>query len=563
MKKTRLFVSLIFILAFFVQVPGASAQSNYSFNLTREIVHVFWNSDGTVALDYVLTFANDSNAHVIDFVDVGMPNGNYDWNSISADINGSTLSISSDFQGDGPYGFAVDMGSHAILAGQTGTVHIYVGRISNMYYPNEDLPDTHAGGQFAPAYWTTAHGATDMTVIFHLPPGVQTEESIYYPASSGWPCDPNPQAMIDNEGRILYTWACPQASGDRQYTFGMSIPKQYIPEESIVVAPAFDLSGLLNTIFGNLSSICCVGFFGLMFIGFPILGAVNQRKRKLQYMPPKIAIEGHGIKRGLTAVEAGLLMDQPLDKIMTMILFGVVKKNAAAVLSRDPLKLQLTKPEPEGLHEYEKEFLAAFADPNKQPKAGLQAMMVNLVKSVSEKMKGFSRKETVDYYKAIMERAWQQIAAAGTPQVKSELFEQAMEWTMLDKNYDDRTRRTFTGPVFLPSWWSSYDPTYRQLATTTGSTKTAAPTISAGRSTTSVPGAAFAASVVNGVQGFSSRTLGDIKAFTSGVTNRTNPIPKATSTSYSRSGGGGGGGSSCACACACAGCACACAGGGR
>jgi hypothetical protein len=565
MKKLRLFAAFVLILVLSAQVSGASAQSNYSFNLASEIVHIFWNNDGTIALDYVLTFANDPGAHVIDFVDMGMPNGNYDWGSISADSNGNALSISSDFQGDGPYGFAVDMGGYAIQPGQTGTVHVYVGRISNMYYPNTDQPDTHASGEFAPAYWTTAHGSTNMIVIFHLPPGVQSNESIYYPASGGWPCDANPQSEIDNEGRILFNWTCPTASGDRQYTFGMSIPKQYIPADAIVVAPAFDFSGLLSTIFANLSTICCFGFFGLMFVGVPILSAVNQRKRKLQYMPPKISIEGHGIKRGLTAVESAVLMETPLDKVMTMILFGVVKKNAASVVTREPLKLQVAQTLPEGLHEYEKDFVAAFADPNKLPKAGLQEMTVKLIKAVSDKMKGFSRKETVDYYKGIMERAWQQIEAAGTPEIKSEMYEQAMEWTMLDKNYEDRTRRTFTGPVYVPMWWGNYDPSYRPTSTIS-SGKTAAPTISSvpssGRSSVSVPGSAFAASVVNSVQGFSSRALGDVKTFTSGVTNRTNPVPQATASSRSSSGGGGGG-RSCACACACAGCACACAGGGR
>ena len=48
-------------------------------------------------------------------------------------------------------------------------------------------------------------------------------------------------------------------------------------------------------------------------------------------------------------------------------------------------------------------------------------MTVKLVNSLSDKMKGFSRKETVAYYKSIMERAWQQIEAAGTPEVKSQM----------------------------------------------------------------------------------------------------------------------------------------------
>ena len=75
--------------------------------------------------------------------------------------------------------------------------------------------------------------------------------------------------------------------------------------------------------------LCFGGIAGLI-----VWGINSDRRRKLQYLPPKIAIEGHGIKRGLTAVEAGILMEETMDKIMTMILFGVLKKNAATVTSR-------------------------------------------------------------------------------------------------------------------------------------------------------------------------------------------------------------------------------------
>jgi hypothetical protein len=251
-------------------------------------------------------------------------------------------------------------------------------------------------------------------------------------------------------------------------------------------------------------------------------------------------------------------MEQPLDKVMTMILFGVVKKGAATVVTRDPLKLQLASPQPADLHPYEQDFLTAFAGETEAARRkGLQEMTVKMVNSLSEKMKGFSRKESVAYYQSIMERAWQQIEQAGTPEVKSQMYEDAMEWTMLDNDYDNRTRRVFTGPVFVPMWWGRYDPGYRPVSSG-GAPSMSVPT--SGR--VSVPGSAFAASVVTGVQGFSSRVLGDVRSFTSGVTNRTNPVPK-TSSSSSGWKGGGGGGRSCACACACAGCACACAGGGR
>jgi len=554
--KRRIILLLVTVLLL-VTTSSAAAQE-YSFNLNQEIVHVFWNSDGTLSLDYYFVFTNDPGAHVIDFVDVGMPNSDYDFSSITADVDGKSLNISSDFQGDGPYGFSVDMGAYAIQPGEAGHVHIAVGRITHMLYNDTNEPKTYASGEFSPAYWTTAHGATDLTVVFHLPPDMPPGEPRYHNPAGGWPGNDAPQAAYDNQNRVTYTWHSSAANGYTQYTFGMSFPKQYVPASAIVQPSIWEQLGI------SADTLISFGFFaccGLFFVGVPLLSAINGRRRKMQYLPPKISIEGHGIKRGLTAVEAAILTEQPLDKVMTMILFGVVKKNAAAVITRDPLALQVTQPQPEGLQGYEKDFLTAFAAPDLAARRkSLQEMTVNLVKSVSEKMKGFSRKETMDYYKSIMERAWQQIEAAGTPDVKSQMYDEALEWTMLDKNYDEHTRRVFTGPIFVPMWWGRYDPAYRPV--TSGAPKMASvtPTTSGGR--TSLPGAAFAASVVGGVQNFSSKVIGDVSAFTSGVTNRTNPIPK-TSSSSSWKGGGGGGGHSCACACACAGCACACAGGGR
>ena len=556
--RSRIFATLLLIAALFFFVSSAAAQSSYSFSLNQEVVQAFWNSDGTLALDYQLSFVNDPSGHPIDFVDMGMPNGNFDLSTVRADVSGHSVDVStSDYQGTGS-GFAVVMGSSTIPSGGSGTVHVSVGSITGVLYKDTSNPTTDASADFAPLYFGSqyVHGSTDLTMIFHLPPGVQPAEPRYHATQGGWPCADQPATALDNENRVTYTWQCASANGSTQYTFGASFPQKYIPAGAIVVPAAFDFGKFLSGLGNNLQPFCCIGFFLLLFIGGPIWSAVSASKRKLAYLPPKIQIEGHGIKRGLTAVEAGILMEEPLDKVMTMILFGVVKKNAATVVTKDPLKLQIVNPQPADLHDYEKDFLQAFAnDDLALRRKGLQDMTVKLVNSISDKMKGFSRKETIDFYKSIMERAWQQIETAGTPEVKSQMYDESLEWTMLDKNYDERTRRVFTGPVFIPMWWGRYDPGYHPVST--GSVPSASMPSSGSRS--SLPGSAFAASVVTGVQGFSTKVLGDVKSFTSGVTNKTNPVPVAKSSGYS----GGGGSHSCACACACAGCACACAGGGR
>jgi hypothetical protein len=90
--KLRLLASFILVALMMTMVSSVAAQS-YSFSLDQNTVNVYWNEDGTLALDYLLVFSNDPGAHVIDFVDLGMPNNNYDWNSISADVDGNMVGI--------------------------------------------------------------------------------------------------------------------------------------------------------------------------------------------------------------------------------------------------------------------------------------------------------------------------------------------------------------------------------------------------------------------------------------------------------------------------------------
>jgi len=549
MKKIFL-IALVILLTVGV-VTSASAQDlPYYFQVEKQVVNVYWNADGSMSLDYKWTFINQTGSHEIDFVDVGMPNYSFDMSTVKADVDGAPVTVSmSDYQGGGS-GFAVVMGSQSIPASGKATVHVYVGKITGVLYP-DDEDETYASAVFAPNYFGSKYvtGATDLTMIYHLPPDIAPEEPKWHTAPSGFPSEPT--AAYDSNNRVTYTWRNASASASDYYLFGSSFPKTYVPAETVQVKP---IEPPMDE--DSFFSLCCGGFFIFMFIGMPAISAVQAKKRKMQYLPPKVSIEGHGIKRGLTAAESAILMEQPLDKVLTMILFGVVKKEAAKVLDRDPLKLEIASPLPEKLHEYEKDFLAAFKEPDAPKRSrAIQEMMINFVKSVSEKMKGFSRKETTDYYKSIMERAWQQIEAADTPEVKSQKYEEALEWTMLDTDYDDRTRRTFNTPIFLPRWWGSYDPTYRPTPTATSAFPTGLPTST---SRGSLPGADFAAQMVTGVQTFSQKTIGNLNTFTEKITGKTNPPPKSSG----RSGGGRSGGG-CACACACAGCACACAGGGR
>ena len=557
MKKTFLFLLLIIVLL----IPSAAYAQDYYFSLDQETVHVYWEADGTLDLIYEFVFTNQPEGHAIEYVDVGLPNNQYSDSNISADVNGQPLSYisSSGYEGSGSSGVAVGLGSNSIPPGGQGVVRVFIDGIDDVLFPDTESDD-YASAVFMPSYFGSQYvsGTTDITVVYHLPPGVQPEEPRWHSAPNGF--SSSPITGIDTLGQITYTWRNSSGDPSARYKFGASFPSSYVPASAVSKPTPWQQLGIPAE---AVTAILCVGGFIGFIVLIIVISVSSSRKRKMKYLPPKIRIEGHGIKRGLTAIEAAILLERPADKIFTMILFSLIQKNAAKVLSQEPLKLEFSDELPENLRKYETQFIEAFKkDTDRVRKTELQDLMIDLIKSVGKKMKGFSHRESVRYYEDIIKRAWKQVEDADTPEVKSEKFNSHMGWTMLDGDFEDKTQDVFrTGPVYVPIWWNRYDPTYR---TAGSSGKISSPSRSGGGSALpNLPGGEFAASMATGISNFSSDVVGNITDFTSRITQKTNPVPKPTSSSGGRSGWSSGGGSSCACACACAGCACACAGGGR
>lgn len=546
--SVRIRVALIaLLLVAAVVVPAAVAQE-YRAGVPEQVVDLFINQDGTVEIVYDITFTADPSSGPIDVVDVGMPTDDY--GNVSASLDGVAL----DMPFPSPYvdpGVAVEFGTQAIQPGDTGTLHVEA-TVRNMIY--QDTDDTeYASLQFAPTYYDSdyVYGDTRLVVIFHFPPGVGPDDPRYHEQEFT-------EARVE-DGRVIYTWVREDASPSREYRYGASFPKAVLAEGVVQAAPAFniDFTACCN------SPLIWIALFGGGWALLAALGARSQKKRKMQYLPPSLAVEGTGIKRGLTAVEAAVLLEAPLNKVVTMILFGLVKKGAVAVESEKPLKLRVLREESPDLKlwYYERRFVKAIEEDGRLDEPALRDMIVDLIGDVNKKLTGFDRSDTKAYYKDIAARAWNQVEAADTPEVLGKRWSEGLEWTMLQDDWDDRTRDVFRDrPVVLPSWWWFYRP----WAAGAGMPRPAAAGPSAsplggGTPVTlpTLPGGDFANTVVTGIENAANTVVSSVESFTGKVAQTTNPPPKPSSTSR------GGGGYSCACACACAGCACACAGGGR
>jgi hypothetical protein len=402
--------------------------------------------------------------------------------------------------------------------------------------------DAYASCVFSPTWFGSEFttGSTRLTVAFVFPPGVTAEQARWHEDEGG-----EPTRRSVEGGRVQYIWEREEASPSEQYYFGISFPRSAVAE--VRSPPRF---GWLGGLFGGLVTLAtkfcgCIIPLGI-FALIAVAGAVNRRRRRMKYFPPQAKVEGVEIKRGLTAPEAAVILERPLNDVLTIILFGLVKKGALAVTAREPfLEVEKLPFNENGLRPYEKEFLACAEPHGFLGEDCLREVLISLIKSVQKKMKGFSHRETVAYYRKIVKTAWRLVKEADTPEVKLEEFTNGLEWTMLDDDFGGRTRDVFAGyGVPRPYWWGRLAPA-------------AGPKGDASFDVPTLPGANFANGVVTRLEGIADNVVHKLESFTGKVTATTNPPPVTTSSGGGYSGGG------CACACACAGCACACAGGGR
>ncbi len=564
-KQFRLITifSLVACLTLIGITPTASAQS-YKFSVDRNISHVYVNADGSADIEYILTFTCAQFAHAIDIVDIGLPNNTYDLKSAQASFSpgvgeGQRVALSRIYQSEMvDIGVEIHLGQHTIQPGKQGTLFFRI-NIKEMVYADSKDKD-YASLEFAPHYYDkkNAVGKTYLEVNFHFPPGLTSDEPRYHKEQY--------HSATVQDGRFVFTYAYPETNGYTRYLHGISFPRKYVNTVHKAPLLGFAFTATVKKIFGFIfSEQGCFSIFGIFFfVVLPLLGTVQSKKRKMKYLPPALSVEGVGIKRGLTAVEAAILLETPLNRVLTMILFGILKKRGVVVLEENPLTLEKVDPLPEAnWRDYELEFLGSIRSDGSLDEKKLQKMVVELIKELDKRLKGFSRKETIAYYKSIVDRAWQQVQSDTVPEVQSKHFDQGLEWMMLDKEFETRTNQTFTsGPVYMPPWWAYYRPWRSRVSTARmdgGSIGTPGRSGGGGSPMTlpTLPGAAFAGAVVSGIERTAGGIVTRLDGFTSGVTQVTNPPPVSSSSGGGRSSGG------CACACACAGCACACAGGGR
>ena len=525
-------------LSFVALVPLVRAQA-VTYSASREWTKVWINTDSSVNILYNITFSYLSGSPQGLF-DIGMPKGGFQIGYVE-DISGQSLQYQ-DISSGGYSAVEVTL-KKPIILNQPITFILYA-TVPGMVYSDNTNPGND-GLQFFPSTFPSATGSIgDLRVEIVLPPGVQTSEVKYPP---GLPFD-NVFVDINDNNRTAVYWSRTSWPQGQTFESGVSFPAKYVSQ----------LHGLLSIL------PFVVAVIVLIFV--VIAGIVVVKRGQLggymksAYESPRISIEALGANRSLTAVEAGLVIGLKPTRVLTMMLYGLLLKRMVALMETEPLlKLEkLEKPEGEsasGPRYYENDYLQAIKPDGTLDEKALAHTYQGLVDNVNQRLRGYSREDTVNYYKSIVDKAWTQVTQAGTPELKGDALDKNLDWLLADEKFDDRLRTAFPPTVIISPnpawWWYSGGPTRQPTAQTTPTT---APTKIA-----PLPGQDFANNIVRGLEATSNNMVKDMQALANmlipfaaaqkegSVTGR----PSCVCACHA-----------CACACACVSCACACAGGG-
>lgn len=546
-RRAVIAAALFVLIALAVCLPegptGKVAAQNPSFSLAEERANVTVMQDGSVNIDYKFVFTN---VGFLDGVDIGMPNNRYDLSTATAQIIVEGQVRAPRLIHDSPYvqpGVAVELDSTTVAMVQGGGSFTLLFHINNPHMVYSD-PNTEgmAGVAFTPTWFDPSYqngdtGLLNASII--LPEGMISLSEVTYLTNQ-----PYDGLYFDGLiGRGVATWEASGVSpGDQAagaFDVGAGFPKQYV---AVYYDPSSDPNtggGSIGEDLGILAGLLAPLIFISLFVGMFVVAIRGGAKRRSDYFAPQLSVVGAGPRRDLTAPEAAVVLERPLEDIATMILFGLIRKDKVKVVSESyPMRLQ--KSVTEGEYSYETAYLNAIQPNGLMDRNLLRTCLVGLIKTTQKKLQGFDFNATRTYYKTIVDKAWEQVMAAKTPEEIAAVLKQNNDWMMADRNYEDRMRRTvYTHPVFLPGTW----PSQGGIGKVPGF-----PTTGGGN---------LAQDYVSKVKGASNNLVNDMKGLARQVVPFTNPIP-VNSTSASRSGFSGGGGGHCACACACA-----CAGGGR
>ena len=535
--KSMLLIIVFVLFVNFTFIPLVYGPGTY--HIEKQWIKIWINKDGTIDLLHNLTFVCDTGNFT--WITVGQPNKDFMiWSCVDQYNRSLTATkIVDDWTGVEIYFKDV------LYPGQKITI-ILLTNVDRMVWEDEMNP-----GNVCVMFtlWGWKEGwIDDLEIAVVLPEGVRKNETLHGEENPWNNLFSDPQ----EEGKLVAYWNQSNLPPDAKFPIATSFPNDYV-ENYYSKSPWDRVGGIIVSLVLPVVAISIIAVAAVV---------VFKNLRRFPYSRPGFSMEALGVRKGLTAVEAAVLLDVNPRRILTMILFGLMRKGAVTIVETKP-KLRLQVVGTAGLRYYEDWFVDAIVFESRVGTLSderLSSLILKLLREVDKKVKYYCRADTVKYYKKTVKKAWGQVRKAGTPEVKAEVFNEELEWLMMAPRFKSRVKRAFRRGEEIPvrsSWWLPYWTTHYAPSRFRGIE---------GKPVTaqSLPAVQFANAAVTTIESTVGRIVTNVEAFSKSLIPVT-PSSEARASSARAPVSRGGcvcACASCACACACASCACACASGG-
>ncbi len=195
------------------------------------------------------------------------------------------------------------------------------------------------------------------------------------------------------------------------------------------------------------------------------------RAARPEYQQAAAIVEGGGVKRGLTAPEAAVLLEMPLNTVLAAVIVGLLKKGALELgegddlvlavapdfrvqqaafdaQERSALRREVAQKHKAILQPYDEPFLELFEEQADRPLQSLNftAPLRALVRHAARRVGGYDLEATREYYQKHLGRARHDVARVDGDGAGERLRAHHLEWLVLDTDFSGLYRE------YPPPW---------------------------------------------------------------------------------------------------------------
>jgi len=173
----------------------------------------------------------------------------------------------------------------------------------------------------------------------------------------------------------------------------------------------------------------------LLIAGFLLRRKFVRQKTTREEQLLFLNTRGQGILKNLTAIEAGIVMNIDLPRLLTMYILDLASYGDIRILSHVKLKFEVRARDE--IPAFRKLFLAAVNEDASLDVDKALDPLDHVYRNLKKQLRDYNIQETAEYYYTRVDSLWNEIETEKTAEERLDTFHDWFSWLMLHDNYEN------------------------------------------------------------------------------------------------------------------------------